>query len=148
MSVTDFSKRNREMYDLRQTGMTYTSIAKKYGLTTERVRQIVLHEQRSADQLKFLEKRKEDISSGKVRPSFIDILTYTRVHCGYNTGVEIRTFNCLWRSGIINEIDNKHRDPNSYSDADLLKIRNFGIASLNFYRKACEIWDSKVACID
>ena len=48
--MPDNSERNNSIYQERQSGATFKALSIKYGLTTERVRQIYLKQARRAEQ--------------------------------------------------------------------------------------------------
>ena len=54
-------ERNRLMLDDRESGMTFEAIGKKYEISTERTRQVILREVRLRD----WEKRKEDMGGAE-----------------------------------------------------------------------------------
>lgn len=130
------SKRNREIFALRESGMSCAQIGIQFKLSRSRIDQIYKKEK-----LKIRdEKNHERAIRGDIQYTFLDALTDT---CE-NSMLCTRIFRCLNRAGIIFEIDNNNDTLDSYSDNSLLSIRNFGTASLIFARKANEQYKKKI----
>lgn len=121
-------KRNREIYNLKENGMTYSQIGSKFNLSKERIRQICLKEQRYIESEKLHAKAVNDI----IPYTFWDAL----MDACETKSQAVRCYNCLSRAGIIHEIEDSDGSLDSYSDEMLLSIRNFGTLSLIFSRRA------------
>ena len=133
--MTDISKRNREIVALRDSGMSYSKIGIKFGLSTERIRQLCDKEKRRINS----EKKHLNAINGETDYIFMDAL----LEVCETESLATRICRCLLRSGIINEIETNQGSLDSYSDETLLGIRNFGQKSLIFARKANELYKSK-----
>ena len=133
--MIDNSKRNREIVALKDSGMSYSKIGIKFGLSSTRIKQLYEKEKRRIDS----EKKHLDAIDGKTDYSFMDAL----LEVCETESLVTRIVRCLLRSGIINEIETNHGSLDSYSDETLLSIRSFGPKSLVFARKANELYKSK-----
>jgi len=133
--MIDNSKRNREIVALRDSGMTYSKIGIKFGLSHIRIKQIYEKEKKRINS----EKKHLDAINGKRDYIFMDAL----LEVCETESLATRILRCLLRSGIINEIETNHGSLDSYSDETLLGIRSFGPKSLIFARKANELYKSK-----
>lgn len=136
-------ERNIDIYNQKQQGKTLRELAKEYNLSRERIRQIVHKEQLKIDRIEADRIRKEEISSGDRLYSFLDALQDARIENDLSENVETRVYNCLRRAGIMQRICNGECTLADYSDEQLLKIRNFGVNSLDLARKAYDLWRNK-----
>lgn len=98
--------RNRAIYEAREKGAKYSAIAKEYGLSKDRVRQI--HERY---------KRK------LARESHPDELT--EILMAYGLGDDTRIYNALKRFEI-----NTGKKATSLTGEELIKLRNLGAKSV------------------
>lgn len=121
-------ERNQEIFNLRESGMTYSQIGSKFCLSTERIRRICLTEQRRIASEKIHTKA----ANGIVPYTFWDALMDV---CETSSQI-VRIHNCLNRAGIIREIENDGKSLDLYSDESLLSIRHFGAQSLALARRA------------
>lgn len=121
-------KRNREIFNLKESGMSYSQIGFKFNLSKERIRQIFLKEQHHIKS----EKRHVEAVYGAIPYTFWDAL----IDVCETKSQAVRIHNCLNRAGIIREIEDNGGSLDSYSDKSLLSIRNFGVLSLIFSRRA------------
>lgn len=128
-------QRNREIFNLKKSGMSYSQIGSKFNLSRERIRQICLKEQRHVES----EKLHAKAVNGTIVYTFWDAL----IDVCETRSQAIRIHNCLNRAGIIREIEDDGGSLDSYSDEDLLKIRNFGVLSLIFSRRASKLFEQK-----
>lgn len=53
MPIDDIIERNKQIYEERQAGATFKALGDKYGLTTERVRQIYLRLARREERARY-----------------------------------------------------------------------------------------------
>lgn len=131
----DLIQRNREIAALKDCGQSYRSIAIQFGISPKRVEQIYKRE-------------KEHILSEKIHNDAIngdtDYTFYDAILDACETGQQAtRLFRCLDRAGILREIEINNGSLDSYSDETLLGIRNFGLLSLKFARKANNLYKQK-----
>lgn len=122
-------QRSNHMIELRKSGKTYTHIAGLYKLHPSRVRDIIMNaERRIENEKRIREKRMASVQSGLVKTIkdfnnlSVDILV-----------LPARARNCLNNEKlfIIGDVVNK-------TDAELLKIPNFGRKSLNRLKYAID----------
>ena len=111
------SERNRRIIEMREAGTTYRAIAREFGISIERARQIYITHTR----------RKQAIDAD----GFFAQLDRAAKKCGYGTPMAVRTFHCLTWSGIQSTEHLKY-----WTDDELLKIRNFGVKTLEIARTA------------
>ena len=126
-------ERNREIFILRESGMSYTNIGIKFGLSRERIRQIVKKEKARAA---FYE---TPLST----KSFTDCiyLASEQMGKGVESPLATRTHRGLARTGILRAIDTiEGLTLDEYDDDTLLSIRNFGVASLDLAREANKLY--------
>jgi len=121
-------KRNQEIFNLKESGMSYSQIGSKFNLSKERIRQIYLKEQRHIES----EELHVKAVNGTIVYTFWDAL----IDVCETKSQAVRIHNCLNRAGIIHEIEVGSGSLDSYSDELLLSIRNFGVLSLIFSRRA------------
>jgi len=123
------SMRAKHMIKLRDNGETYSHIAELYELTPSRVRQIVMIARKKIEnQQKLKEAKIASVKSGLVRTIndfnnlSIDVLD-----------LSVRARNCLENESLflIGDVIKK-------TDAELLRIPNFGRKSLNLLKEAIE----------
>ena len=131
----DNKKRNREIFALHECGQSYSQLGIQFGISPSRVKQIYKKEQYRVKE----EKAHQDAINGEIPYTFLDALKEV---C--ETEIQVtRIFRCLSRSGIINEIESYNDTLDTYSDETLLSIRNFGVMSLKFARRANELYREK-----
>lgn len=128
-------ERNREIFNLKESGMSYSQIGSKFNLSRERIHQICLKEQRRIES----ENLHVKAVNGTIVYTFWDAL----IDVCETRSQAVRIHNCLNRAGIIREIEDDGGSLDSYSDEDLLKIRNFGVLSLIFSRRANKLFEQK-----
>lgn len=128
-------KRNREIFNLKESGMSYSQLGSKFNLSKERIRQIYLKEKRRIES----EKLHAKAVNSTIPYTFWDAL----IDSCETKSQAIRIHNCLNRAGIIREIEDNGVSLDSYSDETLLKIRNFGVLSLIFSRRASKLYEQK-----
>lgn len=112
------TKRNMTIYEMRDNGATFADIAREFGISTERARQIyvahkAMEERDGTPMYRALCEAAEDAG----RP--------------YPERAASRAYHYLVRSGIT-----ELAQLADYSDSQLLKIRCFGICSLEIARAA------------
>jgi len=128
-------KRNREIFALHECGQSYSQLGIQFGISPSRIKQIYKREQLRVN----AEKAHLDAVNGEIPYTFLDALKEV---CETETQVT-RIFRCLRRAGIINEIESYHDTLDTYSDETLLSIRNFGVMSLKFARRANKLYKEK-----
>jgi len=129
-------KRNIEIFALHECGQSYSQLGIQFGISTSRIKQIYKIEQLRVN----AEKAHLDAVNGEIPYTFLDALKEV---CETEMQVT-RIFRCLRRAGIINEIESYHDTLDAYSDETLLSIRNFGVMSLKFARRANKLYKEKM----
>ena len=129
-------KRNREIFALHECGQSYSQLSIQFGLSQARIKQICKKEKRRVD----AEKAHLDAINGEIPYTFLDALKEV---CETETQVT-RIYRCLNRAGIINEIESYHGTLDTYSDETLLSIKNFGVISLIFAKRANKLYKEKL----
>ena len=128
-------QRNSEIFALKERGMTFSELGIQFKLSSSRIKQIYDKEKRH----KELEQSHIDAINGNIPYTFYDALLDV---CETENQVT-RIFRCLCRTGILYEIENNNASLDSYSDETLLSIRHFGQMSLEFSRRANELFKKK-----
>lgn len=124
-----WKQRNKEIFKLRMHGRTYNSIGNEFGITTERVRQIVFRAERRYRYMFAAYKAALDNSQYLYGMSvFMGPGSYE--HDIENCYFSARTYNALYRTGIrtlgcLLE----------YTEEYLRNLRNFGEISMNEVRE-------------
>jgi len=121
------TKRNEELYLLKESGASFGRLSIKYGICRERARRIYLNE---------LEKR-ECI---QMTHEFLNALTDV---CPYRWLVT-RIFRCLSRAGIIRFMDETGYTLDFYQDETLLSIPMLGKKSLRYCREANKLYKARL----
>lgn len=129
-------KRNREIFALRECGMSYSQLGIQFKLSPTRIKQIYNNEKSRVES----EKLHSDAINGKIPFTFLDALKEV---CETEMQVT-RIYRSLMRAGIIDEIEMQHDTLDTYSDETLLNIRNFGFISLTLARRANLIYKAKM----
>ena len=124
--------RNREIYALRECGISYGRLGIRFRLSPARIRQIYIHEQKRIE----AEKAHSNAINGAIPYTFYDALLDT---CETKAQAH-RILKCLSRAGILNEIESHPGSLDLYSDETLCDIRNFGTKSLKFAREANKLY--------
>lgn len=127
--------RNSQIYDMRCNQYSYSDIAREFGISRERARQIFEREEQN--------RRLSSIET-KTDTNFLECLEKANEELGGAKNLPIRTYKSLLRCGIIQAIQENNISLNEFSDSKLLSIRNFGIASLDITRKAYEIYTQDI----
>ena len=135
MCMVNNKARNQEIVTLKNCGKSYSQIGIQFGLSKERIRQICEKEKKRI----ILENIHINALNGTTPYLFYDAILEA---CSTESQAT-RLFRCLKRSGIIDEIEKNNGSLDSYSDETLLNIRNFGLKSLHFARKANVIYKKK-----
>lgn len=112
--MTDTSKRNEAIYKAAQRGESWAEIGRKFGICRERVRQIVLKQRRLAE---HAEATKGATPDGPIQ----------------NYTMSARAANCLKNENIVTL-----RQLEEYTEAELLRVPNFGRKSLEEIVKLCK----------
>ena len=128
-------ERNREIFNLKESGMSYSQIGSKFNLSRERIRQIYLKEKRLIES----EKLHVEAVNSTIPYTFWDAL----IDVCETKSQAVRIHNCLNRAGVIREIEDDGGSLDSYSDETLLRIKNFGVLSLIFSRRASKLFNQK-----
>lgn len=121
-------KRNREIFNLKESGLSYSQIGSKFNLSRARIRQICVKEQSRIESENLHVNAVNDTIPYTFWDALLDVCE--------TKSQAVRISNCLNRAGIIHEIENNGGSLDSYSDELLLSIRNFGVISLIFARRA------------
>ena len=121
-------QRNREIFNLKESGLSYSQIGSKFNLSRSRIRQICIKEQHRIKSEKLHDNAVNDTIPYTFWDALIDVCE--------TKSQAMRISNCLNRAGIIHEIEYGGRSLDSYSNESLLSIRNFGTISLIFARRA------------
>lgn len=88
------TERNERVYLDRMSGMKYEELSKKYGVTRERIRQIVLKQVRKIEYEAMMEERKKGALNGEV--SFYDLIKTLDIFKEFS-GQVIRGTNAFFR---------------------------------------------------
>ena len=128
-------KRNQEIFALHECGQSYSQLGIQFGISPSRVKQIYKREQLRVN----AEKEHLDAVNGEIPYTFLDALKEV---CETEMQVT-RIFRWLRRAGIIDEIESYNDTLDTYSDETLLSIRNFGVTSLKFARRANKLYKQK-----
>ncbi len=124
-------ERNKLLYEMFQSGSSIIDLADTFGITVQRAQQIYHEEcaRRSA------EAKTEELKK-KNQYDFLmclqDACELTGVYHNYVT----RSYNILYRAGIIPKIEKHEASLDDYSDEELLSLRGFGLAQLDLCRCA------------
>ena len=89
------TERNEQVYLDRMSGMKYSELSAKYGVTRERIRQIVLKQVRKIEYEAMLEERKKNALEGDV--SFYDLVKTLDIFKACS-GQVIRGLNAFFRN--------------------------------------------------
>lgn len=111
---SDLEERNNNIYDLRQSGLSYRVIAEKFGITIERVRQICAKTER-------------------MRIENANEIYLFAIKCGKSRSVARKIFLNLKRLSIIDVDGVKNLNPEEFG-----KMRNVGVEQVNILRKMQE----------
>lgn len=76
------AERNLEIFELKEKGFTFDKIAKKYGITRERVRQIYLREKRRKERVNKLPYLRINMQDRNDIRFYYSVLRYTFLHYG------------------------------------------------------------------
>lgn len=114
-------ERNEQILAMRKEGKSYTQLANKFGLSRERIRQIVV---------------KMETIGKHAHQEYYDALVKACSNLGYSEVTATRTYKCLLRGHIFAEMKAENLTLDDFSDYELLQIRNFGIYCLNVVREA------------
>ncbi len=133
-------ERNAQIFELHEQGTSYRNIGKKFNLSYERVRQIYKHEAAKRDRARWI----QDQIDNKIEYQFLAALTEAAKELNLET-VVTRSFNYLYRSSIIQNLDEKPL--NTYTDDELLQIPRFGETTLKLTRRANDIYLKRKACV-
>ena len=131
----NFLQRKQEIVALKDCGKSYGDIAIKFGISRSRVAQIY----KSEKQHIAAEKAHIDAINGDADYTFYDAI----LEVCKTEQQATRVLTCLDRAGILREIENNNGSLDSYSDETLLGLRNFGLKSLKFARKANILYKQK-----
>ena len=134
--MEDTSKRNREIYTLRELGHSSYDIADQFGLSRSRVEQIC---RREKELVKFENHHEEATQTNDATYSFLDALTDV---CD-SVPIRNRVYSLLARAGVIQEMYDLNDSLDLYSDESLLSIKSFGPKLLAIARKANELYVQK-----
>ena len=135
------SKRNRQIYEYHINGMSLSDLAIKFNLSKSRINQIVHHEYMLIEKNIKEKQRQSLIESGKVPYDFLDALRDARIKLKYPESLETRTYNCLKRAKILDDICKEGLA--RYKDEYLLNIRGFGEKCLTLTKEAYELLKNK-----
>ena len=114
-------KRNEQILKMRKEGKTYTQLANEFGLSRERIRQIVV---------------KTETYGKHTHQEWYDAIMKACHNLGYSETAATRTYKCLLRSRLLVRMKNENLTLDDFSDYELLRIRNFGTACLDLAREA------------
>lgn len=114
-------KRNEQILEMRKEGKTYTQLANEFGLSRERIRQIVI---------------KTETYGKHTHQEWYDAIIKACHNLGYSETAATRTYKCLLRSRLLVKMKNENLTLDDYSDYELMQIRNFGVRSLQLAREA------------
>lgn len=89
------TERNEQVYLDRMSGMKYSELSEKYGVTRERIRQIILKQVRKIEYEAMLEERKKNALEGDV--SFYDLVKTLDIFKACS-GQVIRGLNAFFRN--------------------------------------------------
>lgn len=89
------TERNEQVYLDRMSGMKYSELSEKYGITKERIRQIVMKQVRKIEYEAMLEERKKNALDGDV--SFYDLVKTLDIFKACS-GQVIRGLNAFFRN--------------------------------------------------
>lgn len=118
--MNDNKQRDKEIYEARQKGETYTSIGRRYGISTERVRQICV-------KAEYNIKHKEHLNS--------DPLWHACLRVALCRDAASKVYNILRRNGFTSIEELKSTN---LSDDDINNIRNVGPKIATFIRNIIE----------
>lgn len=122
-------QRSNHMIELRNSGKTYTHIAGLYKLHPSRVRDIIMNaERRIENEKRIREKRMASVQSGLVKT----------IKDFNNLSVDILVLPARARNCLNNEKLFIIGDVVSKTDAELLRVPNFGRKSLNALKYAID----------
>lgn len=128
-------ERNTAIFKMRNEGCTLEEIAKKFNITKERVRQIYLREERRKNAYAIL-KKKEETGYSDFYKCMIDAAKELNI----NEAMVVKSYKCLLRARIVQELDKDYMALDYYTDSDLLNIRGIGIISVDLIRKANDMF--------
>lgn len=134
--MEDTSKRNREIYTLKELGYSNQEIGIQFGISRSRVKQIY---KREKEIVKRENHHEEAIQTDDATYSCYDALTDV---CD-NIPVRNRVYSLLDRAGVIQEMYDLNDSLDLYSDESLLLIKSFGPKLLAIARKANELYVQK-----
>lgn len=89
------TERNEQVYLDRMSGMKYSELSEKYGVTRERIRQIILKQVRKIEYEAMIEERKKNALEGDV--SFYDLVKTLDIFKACS-GQVIRGLNAFFRN--------------------------------------------------
>ena len=134
--MEDTSKRNREIYALKELGRSCYDIGIQFGISGSRVDQIY---RREKELVKFENHHEKATQTNGATYSFLDALTDV---CD-SIPIRNRVYSLLDRAGVIQEMYNLNESLDLYSDESLLLIKSFGPKLLAIARKANELYVQK-----
>lgn len=134
--MNDTSKRNREIYALKELGRSSCSIGIQFGIDESRVRQIY---KREKEKVKLENHHAAAIQNNNTAYYFYDALTDV---CD-SIPIRNRVYSILDRAGVIQEMYDLDESLDLYSDESLLLIKSFGPKFLAIARKANELYVQK-----
>lgn len=127
--------RNAEILRLKdEEKWSYRKIGDFFGISGSRAMQIYKREKTKYRFKKELENNKTN------ELSFYCACIQATQELNIDEKQATRAYRCLLRARIIPELKPGHHNLKRYSDEDLLRIRNFGIKSLEIARLADEIF--------
>lgn len=118
----DTIMRNKKIADMRNNGMTYKKIGIQFGISNERVRQIVVKEERKREEATNKTKKIVEYDGQNLCDIPLD-----------GIGLSVRAFNCLLNANIktMGELMKK-------SERELMKMKNVGRVTSREIKEA--IW--------
>ena len=126
--MINYPERNKEIVELKDSGMTYQQLSEKYELSRERVRQIYSNE---------MSKRERINRYGNAK--FYDAIEQANTILNGARSLPIKIMNGLLRAGIIREMNETGCSISRWSDEQLLRIRGFGIKIVDTIRLANDV---------
>ena len=137
------AERNMDIYKKKKEGRTLTSLATEYGITSERIRQIIKKQQRIIDGIEIRESKNGDYKNLEDLdwPFYNWVLSLA--FFGNNNKTYIRAMNCFYRYAVLP----RFKGPGYYkmtvrdvlpillnvNPADAIKWRGMGTKSLDTF---------------
>lgn len=132
MTAYNTFKRNQDIVQLHKNGYSYDAIGGMYNLSRSRIKQICDKDKRRKQIIE-----KQTTKDPRGNEEFYSAIVEATKQLGVSDRMATRAYRRLFWAGIL------HNDIASFSDEDLLNIRQTGPATLAVIRKADEIYKER-----